>query len=156
MPYRRVEIRTTLPFVEVQRRLASLVGPRRSFTEYFRRRTPPDHPFEGHVVGGGFQFSRNISYRNSFLPQIQARIELDPQGTVVQLRMSLHPLVIVFMVFWIGMVSIALFNSLASDKPGALIPSAMILLAIALTAGGFYPEAFKAERIVRQALEAAA
>ena len=111
--------------------------------EYFRRRTPSDRPFEGQVVGGGFQFSRNISYRNSFLPQIRARIELDPQGTVVQLRMSLHPLVVAFMAFWIVVVSLALFGSLASEKQGALIPGAMILFALALTAGGSIPRRSK-------------
>jgi hypothetical protein len=70
--------------------------------------------------------------------------------------MSLHPFVAAFMVLWFGMASLFLIASFVSDKHDALISSGMILGALALTAGGFYPESFKAERIVRQALDAAA
>jgi hypothetical protein len=74
--------------------------------------------------------------------------------------MNVHPLVAAFLALWVGVVSggfsLSFFHRLASGEQGALGPGAMILFAVLLTAGGFYPEAFKAERIVRRALQAAA
>jgi len=70
--------------------------------------------------------------------------------------MSLHPFVVVFMVFWVGILSVFLFGSLTSDGQDALSLGAMLLFGLALTVVGFYPEAFKAERLIRAALEAAA
>jgi len=156
MPYRRLAIRTTLPSAEAERRISSLIGPRRSFTEYFQRSTGTEYPFEGEAVGGGFRFARRIHYRNSFLPQIRARVELDESGTVVRIQMSIRPFVIAFMVFWIGAASSGFFVHSTSGKDGILIPSVMVVFGLALIAFGFYPEARKAERIVRHALDAAA
>lgn len=123
--------------------------------DYFKNRTPSDRPFEGEAAGGRFKFSRRISYRNSFLPQIHARIELDPLGTVVKLRMNVHPFVIIFMFFWLGGVSTFLFLPRTAGQD-TLIAGGMILFGLALIVGGFYPESFKAERLVRSALDAAA
>ena len=153
MPYRRVEIISPLSFAEVERRIASLVGPRRSFMEYFwRRPDPSDRPFEGKADGEGrFRFYRRIYHRNSFLPRIRARIEPDPRGTVVRLVMYVHPAVVAFMLFWIGAVLMGFFTIERSDR---LIPGGMLLFAVALTLGAFYPEAFKAERMLRAELQA--
>jgi hypothetical protein len=70
--------------------------------------------------------------------------------------MSIRPFVIAFMVFWIGAASSGFFVHSTSGKDGILIPSVMVVFGLALIAFGFYPEARKAERIVRHALDAAA
>ena len=107
----------------------------------------------GEAAGDKFTFSRRISDRNSFLPQISARIELDSLGTVVRLRMTVRPVVVAFMLFWLGGVSSAFFGTAGQDT---LIPWSMIVFGLALPVAGFYPDAFKAERILRAALHAAA
>jgi hypothetical protein len=55
IPYQRVEVRTPLPLAEVQRRIALLVGPRRSFAATFGPRPAPDRPFDAVLLTlGGF------------------------------------------------------------------------------------------------------
>ncbi len=59
------------------------------------------------------------------------------------------------MLIWIGMVGIACLAMIARGRLNSgptLIPFGMLAFGVALTMGGFYPEAFKARRILEKSL----
>ena len=72
--------------------------------------------------------------------------------------MRLHAFTAIFMVVWFaGVGSNLAARSLSDLRKGAgtLVPIGMLAFGVLLAVGGFYPEAFKAERLIRQALAAA-
>ena len=58
--------------------------------------------FVGSIKGNSFKMYRAIRYRNSFLPQIEGKFEQIGNSTQIMIKMSLHPVVAVFMTFWLG------------------------------------------------------
>jgi hypothetical protein len=66
--------------------------------------------------------------------------------------MYLHPVVLVFMLFWLGGVGLGAAAALREGDGGAgtLVPMGMFAFGVALTLGGFYPEAAKARRLLEQ------
>jgi hypothetical protein len=70
--------------------------------------------------------------------------------------MTLHPFVAAFMVVWLGAVgagTIAALTASGSDSHAAFLPAGMFVFGVALTAGGFYPEAFKARHLLEHSVE---
>jgi uncharacterized membrane protein len=69
--------------------------------------------------------------------------------------MFLHPVVAVFMLFWFGGVGAAVAavaSSRSSNTFSVLVPTFMLLFGVALTLGGFYPEARWARRLLEDHL----
>jgi hypothetical protein len=96
LPYHRFSVQTHHP-------LTAVIDALEQYIEAPRLRSPfsRDHaPYTGTLSAKGFQIRRIIRYRNSFLPQIHGQFESIPQGTVVHVRMSLHPFVIAFSLVW--------------------------------------------------------
>jgi hypothetical protein len=157
MPFRQFEIPTTASHIDVERRIAAIVRPKRKFAEYFKR-SSGDKPFEGEVGRGGFRIRRVIKGQNSFLPQIRGDIQSSAAGTVVRVRMTIHPLSVVMILMWAALVAKRLSSS---GRPvGAVfdadwIPFAMVAFAVVLVVACFYPEARKAERLIREAVNTA-
>src|ERR1700690_4052606 len=93
------------PYV-LEDRLRSLVREEPSWRELFqriwKRGEPPGPPFIGWVRDGSFKLHRDIRYRNSFLPVVHGRIVPADIGTRIQVTMSIHPLVAVFLAIWFG------------------------------------------------------
>ena len=107
-------------------------------------------PFQGKCSREGFRITRIIRYRNSFLPIINGNYLNSSNGTTIQIKMGLHPIVIAFMGIWFGGVvigAVSISYSLAIRECGfqlpMLIPFAMLLFGIALVLGGFWFEAKK-------------
>ncbi len=63
--------------------------------------------------------------------------------------MFIHPLVAVFMIFWLGVVA---FGAVSARGTSSLIPLGMLIFGIALTVGSFIPEAIKAKRMISDAI----
>lgn len=61
-------------------------------------------PFAGEVEDDSFRIRRRIRYRNSFLPRIEGHMASASGGTRVDVAMSMHPLVLVFTLFWLSFV----------------------------------------------------
>ena len=79
-------------------RLNTYIEPVKTLRWKFSR----DHaPYQGTVSDQGFNITRIIHYRNSFLPRIRGQFESTPQGTIVKVNMALHPFVLAFLVVWI-------------------------------------------------------
>jgi hypothetical protein len=126
-----------------------------SLKESFGKRSEESSPFIGSMDETTFHMRRDIHYRNSFLPQVHGSVKSLPTGARVLVTMYLHPVVAVFMLFWLGAVGVGAVAVIASQSGGAqpvLILTGMFMFGIALTAGGFYPEAVKARRLLEQGI----
>lgn len=148
LPYDKFEIQTSLTLEETVMALKAQVEPRK----WLRALSGNKTAFEGEVSRAGFKIMRIIKYRNSFLPIIKGTFNQGQNGTIVKIRMGLHPLVIVFMSVWFGGVIFGLFAigaGLASNKISLsaplLIPLGMLFFGWAMVAGGFWFEARKAK-----------
>jgi hypothetical protein len=112
-------------------------------------------PYEGEVCDTGFKISRIIDYRNSFLPTIRGRFEPTPQGTTVQISLSLHPAVTVFLVVWYGIwygatIPIFVLNGFSNPK---FAYSGLVFLGLPIVTGIAFWLSFQMEaRTDRQKL----
>ena len=104
--------------------------------------------FKGYVANGRFSISPDIVGRNSFIPQVKGTIEGSLNGSTVQVKMRLFPVVIVALIFMIGFLFIAGANLLphnATPKPTSFIPFIMGFAIYTLTIGIFNNECKKAK-----------
>ena len=97
LPYDAFTLQTLDPLPIVLQRMATQIEPPKPIRWQFSG----NHlPYEGTLSETGFQISRIIHHRNSFLPVIRGRFEPSPSGTSVRITMRLHPYVIAFLGFW--------------------------------------------------------
>ncbi len=153
MPFCRFQIDVDAPPYVVAERLRSIVRDKPTFSEslgtMFRLDGPGGSPFIGSVEDESFKLRRNIRYRNSFLPMIRGHITPNVVGTRVCVTMFLHPLVALFMIFWLGMVG---FGAVSTRSASSIIPGGMFIFGVALTVGAFIPEAIKAKNLIFDAV----
>jgi hypothetical protein len=156
MPVYRFQIQSHLTTQAVLERVRALLREtpafQQSLKESFGSRSDGAPPFIGKVEGSKFKCRRDIRYQNSFLPRIAGHVDSYPTGTKIDVIMYLHPLVLVFMLFWLGGVGVDAAAALRQGDAGAwtLVPMGMFVFGVALTLGGFYPEAIKARRLLEQ------
>jgi hypothetical protein len=160
MPWRRIEMVTHLSPDDVHDRLVRLVRRRRTFWEAVTRSRSPGpkaQPFVGELTADRFQINRDIRYGNSFLPVIRGRICANPSGgTVLKMTMSLPIFTAGFMALWFSGVLFAVVVAIRQAIAGGavvLVPFGLIAAGVAMVAIGFYPEARKAERLIRSVLQ---
>ena len=162
MPFYRFQIDANVPPHVVAERMRSIVAEKPTFeqslTELWKRGGTPQSPifgklsplFYGSVEDSCFHIQRHIAYRNSFLPKISGRIAATATGTRVRVTMFLHPFTAIFMTFWLGMVGgVGIIGARSASR---IFPSAMFLFGVALVAGGFFPEAIKARRLISETI----
>jgi hypothetical protein len=149
LPYRKFDLFSPRPPHEVAEALSAQVEPRRWLRFRANRR------FEGTVAGTTFAIARIISYRNSFVPQIRGTIVAQGSGSKISISMSLHVVALSFLLVWVALVcaigGVFAASSISNGGPAeeALIPVGMFVFAWAMTVGGFWFEAWKAERLLR-------
>ena len=149
VPYEHFTIDTRLPFNEAVDRIARLVEPRQFFRWPFSRQ---HKEFEGTVTAQDFRISRIIHYRNSFLPIIKGQFARTPLGTRLSVKMTLHPLVIAFMIIWSVAASLGTMMALLkSDVKAALFaPLLMLAFIYLLATAAFKWESHKARNRLRE------
>ncbi len=156
MPLYRFHIESSLSTQVVLVRIHGLVRETPTFwaslKEQFGSRPDNAPPFIGKVEGDTFHIRRDIRYRNSFLPLVRGQVAASRLGTRINITMSLHPLVTIFILFWLGGVGFGGFAAAHTNPKQAIIPLGMFIFGIVLTFGGFFPEAFKARRLLEQSL----
>lgn len=159
MPIYRFKIDSPLTTQVVLQRIQGLAraapGFWQSIRGVFGRDRTQSTPFIGAVEGESFRLHRDIAYRNSFLPRISGRVVATPAGTRIIVNMFLHPIVGAFMLFWlsgVGIAALTSFNTLHGTTSPVLVPLGMFVFGVALTLGGFYPEAVKARRLLEQGI----
>jgi hypothetical protein len=101
IPFESLTITTSLTFSEVLHRLDEVVTPPKLFRITLPFGPPPAKPYEGTISGNTFKISRIITGRNSFLPIIEGDIYSQPFGCSIKIRMSLHKIVLAFMILWL-------------------------------------------------------
>jgi hypothetical protein len=160
MPYWSVRIHTRLSVYAVNERILALVKPSPPIlkrTEEAFEAPRDDRPFEGQVSDRAFKVMRIIHYRNSFLPVIHGAVESSPSGATVQLRMRLHAFTFVFMIVWFSMAASGLgaisWQELRNLEAYAIASFGMLAFGVLLIAAGFFPEALKAAKVFRKALD---
>ena len=116
--------------------------------------------FHGTITGNTFRLQRNIQYHNSFLPVIRGRVNPTESGSEIRLEMSIHPLVLVFLVIWFAFVVLAclatLFGTIAGDPiplPVLFGTWGMLLLGILVAVIPFRIEARKAKEKLESLLQ---
>ena len=150
LPYETFRIESSLTAAQTREMLSARVEP-----PNWRRlkRRPPS--FEGEVKDDSFRIWRVITYgRNSFRPLIRGRVFATAGGSIVEGTMSLHPVVLGFLIFWFTMLvlfSRGLWVVMLSQRvwqPGALVSLGMFVFAWTLTSVPFTVEANKAKALL--------
>lgn len=158
LPIENITYKTRLKEEEVLKRLADSIEPEKIRFGLFD--SSATKPYEGQIDGASFRIKRIIRYRNSFLPRISGTIVKDFDGTTINVKMKLHPLVMVFICFWCGSVGLAGITIMAislrnaSYEPASLIPFGMFIFAYGLTMGCFKYESNKSKSDLQTILEA--
>ncbi|MDX2250142.1 MAG: hypothetical protein SF052_25390 [Bacteroidia bacterium] len=160
LPFENIIYKTHLSPDEVRRRLAEKVEPQKFFRMTGFGRNKNDKDYEGKVDQNGFQITRIIGYRNSFLPQIEGEIQPGGEGTSVHVKMNLHPLVWVFIFIWcagVGSAFVAL--TVSSVQRGefdlfVLIPLGMLVFVYFMTIFAFKFESAKSKKYLEDLWEA--
>ncbi|MEO1486866.1 MAG: hypothetical protein AAFU57_14055, partial [Bacteroidota bacterium] len=117
-------------------------------------------PFEDELGWDVFTIKRCIQYRNSFLPKIKGSLETYQTKTKIILLFSLHPFVLIFILFWLTMVGafmILALNMMDWDNPEyemILIPTGMFFAGLAMPFLGFGYEKNKAVQLLKDILNA--
>ena len=159
MPIFVTTIHTRLPASEVRRRLSAIIEERTGPGFLVSGAWGPGRTgavFAGTRDDASFKVMRLIRYRNSFLPVVRGRLVQGGMGTDIRLVMMLHPFVATFMLLWCGGLTLGVARGLAEgDLPWLAVgPLLICLFGIVVTAIGFFPEAAKAKRLIRESLQA--
>lgn len=152
MPIYSFQVDVNVPPRIVAERLRAVVSEPPTLLQSFRMpwssRDPDTPPFIGTVGDESFRIRRDIRSRNSFLPRVWGRMVATPTGTQVKVTMFIHPLVAVFMTFWLGMVG----RGMLTENSAFPFLAGMFTFGVALIAWGFFPEAAKARRLITDAV----
>lgn len=160
LPFENLTYRSPLLPEEIREVLRQSVedGPAGSELRLFKKKT--DKPYRGVVNEKGFDILRQINYRNSFQPQIKGQIIPQSPVSLVEVKMRLHPFVLVFMAVWCGILFMSSLGMLARafSSPVAsmasFIPVLMLLFGYGLTLFGFKKESRKSIQDLGDILQA--
>ena len=160
IPFERLTIETPLSPEEVRQRLAEVIEPGRGFKSFSQNHKA----YQGELKEHQFEVTRIIHYRNSFLPVIKGEIRQDLGGSVIDIKMSPHIFVIVFMMLWFGFAGtiflvvagvalVSFWQSSGEDismLAGIYIPAGFLIFGYLLVMGGFKFEAVKSKAFFRE------
>ena len=157
MPFYQFQMQSPLTTETILVRIRALVheppGSYQSVREAFGSRADGRPPFIGRVEGTHFHMRRDIRYRNSFLPRVRGSVVQNPVGANVKVTMYLRPLVAAVMLLWLGAVGLGTLAVVTNERESmvpALLPAGMFSFGIVLVVVGFYPEVYKARRLLEQ------
>ena len=151
LPFENYVLATRLSSEDVLKRIADNIKSHKSYS--------------GKITGESFTMSRNIAYRNSFLPIIEGYITTEYGQTRVAIKMRLNLFVLIFMSIWLGIVGLVsigiLFTILIGFRqivqngfpPMLLIPVGMFVFGSFLTYFAFKTESSKSKKFLAGLLE---
>ncbi|WP_439695199.1 hypothetical protein ACFGVS_19255 [Mucilaginibacter sp. AW1-7] len=142
-PYENCYITSALSYEDAQLKLEEILSPGKGLFS-------PIPYFKGYIANGVFQISPDITYRNSFLPQIKGVIQANSKGCSINLTMRMYTAVEVFATliaigFGIaGLISV-IYDSIDSNlKPVDFSLFLGALLVYILATAAFKAESIKA------------
>lgn len=151
LPYDSFTILTPDPLPIVLQRLNALVEPTKTF-----KFSTKHAPYQGSISESGFQISRIIHYRNSFLPRIRGRFEVQSHQTLIHVQMGLHPFVMAFLGFWFfcwysAIIPITLAGAMPNNMAALFIGMPILMLIIFGVA--FWSEANRSRNELTQIIQ---
>jgi hypothetical protein len=112
----------------------------------------PQDLYQGSTNSESFNITRIISYRNSFLPQINGKIEQQNGGCKIDISLRLNVLVKAFMAFWFGLVLLVFIAQFFTEVPFwervflIAVPGFMALIGLGIVRGGFIFESRRSKK----------
>lgn len=152
LPYENFMLTTPLTESQVEIRINNLIEPRKRMRMRSVFMQPRSKPYEGELHGNRFSIRKIISYRNSFLPEIEGNIWYAENKTSIHVRMRLNPFSMVFMCIWMGGVFLAFIIMIVASlvawefNIGILLTLMMFLMGYGLTLGAFKAESLKSKK----------
>ncbi|KIC64331.1 hypothetical protein [Chryseobacterium taiwanense] len=155
LPFEHLIYTTNLSEQNVIRILSENVGAKR---KPFTSNNGSTKEYEGTITENNFEINRIIKNRNSFLPQITGTIQENTYETQIEVKMKLHRLVSIFMIFWCTFVIFFLIITLIKSKGiisnDLVFPLCMLLFAYLLTMLGFKMESKRSKKDLEKMFEA--
>lgn len=165
LPFEKYTLRTSLSKEEVLKKIADTIQQEQKlkisvFRENFSK------PYTGKIINNSFSMSRNIDYKNSFLPFITGSVLTSNGKTNISIKMRPFMPVLIFISIWMSLVVIACisiltiaiiqFNEFSINEfsPAVLIPFGMFLFGILLTYFAFKKESKISKEFLEKLLEA--
>ena len=164
LPFENYVLTTRLSADEVLKRVAANIQQKQafSFSTFSRNYTKP---YTGQITGTTFKMSRNIYYRNSFLPIITGQITTYLGQTQVNIKMRPVIVALIFISFWLGIVGLVCIGILLLGllqfrqilqngfSPMLFIPFGMFVFGCLLTHFGFRGESKNSKEFLARLLE---
>lgn len=162
VPHEKLKLETSLSKEEVLKRLSANIEQNSSKWNWFIGKSSSKIYFGGSLYETGFQVSRNISYRNSFLPEIEGKIEALRFGCTIDLKLTLNIFVRILGIIWLlgaliaSIVALSVYFSSSSTEQdaGMLTPLMMLGPGYVAFIGFFKYESIKARKYLMELLEA--
>lgn len=158
LPKETLVYHSTLKADQLHERLSIYVEPRLDGLIDWKKKR--EKPYEGLVKKDGFEISRIIDYRNSFLPVVSGKITPSTDQSVVVVTMALHSFVRIFLAIWFAMAILFFFVYLVKSikdttiDPILLIPITLVALGYRLTIRAFKVESDRAREDLKEMLSA--
>lgn len=133
IPYAKYEIKSDLNIIEIQERIADQISTQSRVKKLFHDNKKK---FRGKVDPNGFKLRRILDHRNSWNPTLKGQfIELE-QGTLIKLKVSIHPIILVFSLLFIAFISFQGLTSINSLEE-AFLPIGLLFFLYVFTFFGF-------------------
>jgi len=152
LPFENITYKTKLNSEEILRRMSKIIEPKQAFRVTWFFKNNNYKPYEGNINSNSFSISRIIGYRNSFVPTIKGVIEKDSNGTIINIKMRLHALVIAVLFVWFGgmiincLIAIPSIYNNQDFKPMSLIHFGLLIFGYVLVTSGFKYESRKSKK----------
>src|SRR5476651_2494099 len=148
--FESIDITSPLTPGEVEKELQSMTS-KPSYSFKLGTLMPLQRPFIGKIENFRFTIRLSITGRNSFLPLIKGTIAPHLNGSLIRVRMRLHLVVILVMIWFCGFLGVAGTNDLRkSIRLGQFgvtdfIPFGMILVIIVFAIVEFHRQSITAK-----------
>lgn len=156
LPYENITYKTRLTEDELIKRLEENTEPKK-LLRFGILGIGKTKTYEGDINRQEFSIQRIIWYRNSFLPRITGTMLSELHGTRIDVKMRLHPWVIIFSWFWcscVGLVCIGILTQAFDNSVFSLIPFGMLLFYYTMTMGAFKFESVPTKKALQKLFDA--
>jgi len=119
----------------------------------FRWFALPKTPFAGKVSESGFSIMRVVSGRDSFNPMLYGRFIPTASGTRVRVILTLHPLVWLFILVWMGVAGRPIYNDvIRHGQPVTIGEIGFALFPLLMAVPFFFLGAAASKKLLRRTL----
>lgn len=133
LPYDHITLQSSLSASQVQDKIKNYLA--------------TNTTYEGSIHGQSFSIKRSNYSINSFTPHIEGRIKKQPNGSIIDLKVSVNPIVMIFMILWMGFWVFSflatIIGTLTEPRPvftiHMLFPLGIAGIGYLIAMGGFKP-----------------